>query len=248
MSNITVVADDVELDAPTLVEGLPGLGLVGKIATDHLVEEFDMTYYAGIDCDGIPQIAVYQDDDRELLPPVRLYADEERNLVALRSDVPVSPDSAPEFATCVTSWIESNDATPLFLSGLPHQKQADEVPSLYGVATGDAGTLLDDHDISAPNETGAVSGPTGALLHRAGKEKLDAVGLVVQSDPQFPDPEASRILIEKGIGPLADVDANTDDLVERAEDIRQQKEQLAQRMQQAESEESSQAQPLRMFH
>ncbi|WP_458205341.1 proteasome assembly chaperone family protein [Haladaptatus sp. NG-SE-30] len=248
MSDITVVADDVKLDTPTLVEGLPGLGLVGKIATDHLVETFDMTYYASIGCEGIPRIAVYEGGSRKLLPPVRLYVDEERDLVALRSDVPVSPNAAPEFANCVTSWVRSHDATPLYLSGLPHKKQADQVPTLYGVATGTAGTLLDDHDIGSPQETGAVSGPTGALLHRATSDEIDAIGLIVQSDPQFPDPEAARILIQKGIGPIADVEVNTDDLVDRAEDIRQQKEQLAQRMQQADEEESSQAQPLRMFH
>ncbi len=247
MSNITVVDEDIELSAPTLVEGLPGLGLVGKIATDHLVEEFGMTYYAGIDCDGIPEIAVYEGGDRNLLPPVRLYADEERNLVALKSDVPVSAGNSPQFAKCVSSWVESHDATPLYLSGLPHQKQTGEVPELYGVATGEAAPALDDHNINSPNETGAISGPTGALLNRAAKLELDALGLVVQSDPQFPDPEAARILIKDGIAPIADIEVDTDDLVERAEDIREQKEQLAQRMQQAEEEESSQAKPLRMF-
>ncbi|WP_435153819.1 proteasome assembly chaperone family protein [Haladaptatus sp. DFWS20] len=247
MSNITVVAEDIELDAPTLVEGLPGLGLVGKIATDHLVEKFDMTYYAGIDCGGIPEIAVYEGNDRKLLPPVRLYADEARNLVALKSDVPVSAEGSPQFAHCVTSWVESHDVTPLYLSGLPHQKQAGEIPKLYGVATGEATHLLDDHDIDYPTETGAVSGPTGALLHHAGRVDLDSIGLIVQSDPQFPDPEAARILIKDGIAPIADIEVPTDDLVEHAEDIRQQKEQFAQRMQDAEQEESSQAKPLRMF-
>ncbi|WP_458188717.1 proteasome assembly chaperone family protein [Haladaptatus sp. NG-WS-4] len=248
MSTIDVVDDAVELDAPTLVEGLPGLGLVGKIATDHLIEELDMTYFAALDCEGVPQISVYEADDRTLRPPVRFYADEERNLVALRSDVPISVSTASEFAGCITGWVDSFDATPLYLSGLPRQKKADQVPKMYGVATGDAGHLLDEHDIGTPRETGAVSGPTGALLHQAGRMELDSVGLIVQSDAQFPDPEAARVLIKDGIAPIAGIEVDTDDLVDRAEDIRQQKEELAQRMQQAEDEESSQARPLRMFH
>lgn len=247
MTDIAVVADDIELDEPTLVEGLPGLGLVGKIATDHLIERFDMTYYAAVDCKGIPQIAVYEDGDRDLLPPVRLYADEERDLVALRSDVPISADAAPQFANCVTAWVESNDATPLYLSGLPHQKQAETVPELYGTATGDLGQLLDEYDIDSPGETGAVSGPTGALLHRASRTGVGAIGLIVQSDPQFPDPAAAKVLLEDGIDPIAGIDVNTDELVESAEEIRQQKEQFAQRMQETEEAESSQAKPLRMF-
>lgn len=247
MSGVTIVAEDVELDSPTLVEGLPGLGLVGKIATDHIVEKCEMTYYASFDCEGLPRIAVYDEGDRRLQPPVRLYADEERDLVALKSDVPVSADTAPQFADCAVSWMLNHDATPLFMSGLPHQKEAGQVPDLYGVATGAGGNLLDEHDIGTPPEAGAVGGPTGALLADAADADLDAVGLIVQSDPRFPDPEAARVLIEDGISRLTDIDVPTDDLVERAEEIREQKEQLAQRMQQADTDESSQAQPLQMF-
>jgi uncharacterized protein len=247
MASVTVVAEDVSLDEPTLVEGLPGVGLVGKIATDHLVETFDMTYYASIDCDGLPRISVYEESSRDLRPPVRLYADEERDLVALQSDVPVSASASSDFSSCINDWLEDHDATAIYMSGLPNQKEADEIPSLYGVASGDAGDRLDEQDIDLPTERGAVSGPTGALLHEAGARHLDALGLIVESDPQFPDPEAARILIEHGIGPLTGIDVGTDDLVDRAEEITEQKEQLAQRMQEAESDESSQAQPLRMF-
>ncbi|UPV99220.1 PAC2 family protein [Halorussus gelatinilyticus] len=247
MASVTVVDEDVSLDQPTLIEGLPGVGLVGKIATDHLVETFDMTYYASIDCEGLPRISVYEESSRDLRPPVRLYADEERDLVALQSDVPVSASASSDFASCVGDWLADRDATAIYMSGLPHQKEADEVPSLYGVATGDAGDRLDDHDIALPTERGAVSGPTGALLHESGARDRDAFGLIVESDPQFPDPEAARVLIEHGISPLAGVEPDTDDLVEHAEEISEQKEQLAQRMQEADTDESSQAQSIRMF-
>ena len=247
MATVTVRAEDVELDEPTMVEGLPGVGLVGKLATDHLVEQFDMTYLASVDCEGLPQISVYEEDSRDVRPPVRLYADEQNDLLALQSDVPVSASAATEFAACVTDWLADREATPIYMSGLPHQKQPDEVPSLYGVASGTAGELLDEVDVETPDERGAISGPTGALLSEAADRDLDALGLIVQSDPQFPDPEAAHILIEQGIEPLAGIQVDTDDLVDRAEEISEQKEQLAQRMQEAESDESSQAQPLRMF-
>ncbi|USZ68980.1 PAC2 family protein [Halorussus salilacus] len=247
MASVTVHAEGLELDDPTLVEGLPGVGLVGKLATDHLIEAFDMTYYASLACEGLPRISVYEEGSPELRPPVRIYADPGRDLLALQSDVPVSAAAASEFASCVTEWLADNDATPIYMSGLPHQKEASEIPSLYGVATGSGGERLDDHGIDSPVERGAVSGPTGALLHEASATGLDAVGLIVESDPQFPDPEAARILVEHGIAPLAGVEVATGDLVERAEEISEQKEQLAQRMGEADPEESSQAQPLRMF-
>ena len=244
MARIDVVAEDVSLDAPTLVEGLPGMGLVGKIAADHLVNSFEMDFYAAVHCEGVPQVGVYRGDSSELRPPVRLHADADRNLVVLQSDVPVSPAEATDFAACITGWLESNDVTPLYLSGLPDQSE--EVPELYGVSTGDGNRLLDEAGIVPPAEGGLVSGPTGALLYQAGQNDLDSVGLVAETNPQFPDPEAARAMLEHGISPITGIDIDTADLVEQAEEIQEAREQLAQRMQQAD-DESSKAEPLRMF-
>lgn len=245
MARISVHDESVSLDDPFLVEGLPGLGLVGKIATDHLVRELEMTHYASVHCDGLPRIGVYHQDDDDLKPPVRLYAAPDHDLLALQSEVPVSGSAAPEFAVCVSSWLDEEGVTPIYLSGRPADK--DSFPELYGVATGDGSRHLDDAGIVPPRETGFISGPTGALLNRAAEVDLDSVGLVVESNPQFPDPEAARALIKNGIAPITDVAVDVDSLVEQAEEIREQREQLAQRMQQAEDDESTQARPLGMY-
>jgi uncharacterized protein len=244
MAHVQVHRDDIELTAPTLVEGLPGVGLVGKIAADHLVDTLEMTHYASCHCDGLPEVAVFGDGDREYRPPVRLYADADRDLLVLQSDVPVSPNAADEFAGCLTGWLADHDATPLYLSRLPTEK--DGVPALYGITSGDGDALLDEHAIPAPAEGGVVSGPTGALLYQADHDGLDAVGLVVESSKNFPDPEAARVLLVDGIEPIAGLDVDTDRLVEQAEEISQAREQLAQRMDDT-HEESSKAQPLGMY-
>jgi uncharacterized protein len=70
--------------------------------------------------------------------------------------------------------------------------------------------------------------------------------LIVESDPRFPDPEAARVLLVEGIEPLAGVEVDTDDLVDRGEEIREAKERLAKRMQEG-GDESTQARPLGMY-
>ncbi|SDY15484.1 proteasome assembly chaperone family protein [Halopenitus persicus] len=245
MARINVLAEDVDLDAPFLIEGLPGVGLVGKIAADHIVEAFDMVHYANVHCDGIPPVVTYPEDDSRLTTPVRVYADPDRGLLVLQSDVPVSPAAATEFADCVSGWFAEEDVTPLYLSGRPAEKGT-EPPALYGIATGDGADHLERAGIDVPSEMGLVTGPTGALLSHALENDTTAVGLVVESDPQFPDPEASRALITNGLAPIADVDIPTDALVDRADEIQRAKEQLAMRMQDVE-EESTEARPLRMY-
>lgn len=204
-----------------------------------------MEYYGALLCEGLPRVAVYEGSSPDLRPPVRLYADEARHLVVLQSDVPVSPKQASEFANCVTGWIDANDAFPLYLSGLAEEK--DDVPKLYGVATGDGETVLDEAGITPPMDGGLVSGPTGALLHRAVETGLDSVGLIAQTDPRFPDPEAARVVLEQGIGPIADIDVSTDRLIEQADEIQAAREQLAKRLQDMDRDESTQAQPIRGF-
>jgi uncharacterized protein len=244
MTHVDVIST-VELDAPTMVEGLPGVGLVGKIAADHLVEELGMVHYANVHCNAIPKVAVYQEGDRTTHPPMRLYADEGANLLVLQSDVPVSPAAAQEFAGCIGDWFDDDRVFPIYLSGLGRE-ELDTPPAMYGIGVGDGTDRLADAGIASPSETGLVSGPTGALLSHAVEHGRSAVGLVVESDPRFPDPAAAQVLIRDGIEPLSGIDVETDSLVERAEDIRAAKERLARRMQEA-GDESTQARPLGMY-
>jgi len=244
MTQLSVV-NDVSLAEPTLVEGFPGVGLVGKIATDHLIDAHEMTHYANVHCDGIPPVTVYRDGDPAAMTPVRLYAAPESDLVALRSDVPVGPGAATAVAECLDSWFDETALLPAFLSGLGRERD-ESAPGLYGVATGDGGEALDRAAVTAPSESGLVSGPTGAMLAAALEAGRDAVGLVVESDPRFPDPEAARVLVRDGIDPIAGTETSTDRLVEQATEIRDAKQQLAEQMRRA-TEESSQAEPLKMF-
>ncbi|OLZ40924.1 3-isopropylmalate dehydratase [Natrinema saccharevitans] len=247
MTGIRVQGESVTLENPTLVEGFPGVGLVGKIATDHLIEQLEMEYYASVNCEGLPRIGVYREGDRTVRPPVRLYVDEDRDLLALRSDAPISAKAVESVAECLTGWIVEQGATPLYLSGLPAERENGERPDLYGIATGDAGERLEDTDMATPPEDGVITGPTGALLNRAAHENDDSLGFVVECDHQFPDPEAASVLLEDAIAPIADIEIDVSELVDRAEEIRAKREQLAQQMQAIAREESSQAQPLRMY-
>ncbi|MBZ6496450.1 proteasome assembly chaperone family protein [Natrinema longum] len=247
MAGIRVQGPEPELEAPTLVEGFPGVGLVGKIATDHLVEQLEMRYYASVHCEGLPRIGVYRGGDRTARPPVRLYVSEAHDLLALQSDAPITSKAVESVADCLTGWIVEHGVTPIYLSGLPAERDDEDRPDLYGIATGDGGDRLDATDVPVPPEDGVITGPTGALINRAAQEDYGSLGLVVECNPQFPDPEAASVLLEDGIGSVADLEVDVQELIDRAEEIRAKREQLARQMQAIGQEESSQAQPLRMY-
>lgn len=244
MAQIRVVDDGITLSDPTLIEGLPGAGLVGKIVADHMVEAMELTHYANIHCDTLQQVAVYDEGNPELTSPVRLYADEAGETLVLQSDIPIEPDAAQEFAHCFSPWLEDN-ALPVFIAGLP-RKDRESPPELFGVGSGAGLDTIEDAGLEPPPERGVVSGPSGALLGHAVENELDAVGLVVETDPRFPDPNGAKVLLEEGIEPIIGNDVSVDMLEEQAEHIQQAKQRLAKKMQEG-GEASTEALPVRMF-
>lgn len=248
------VRTDVSLAEPVLVEGLPGVGLVGKIAADHLVESFGMTHYADVHCESLPKSAAFGPGERGIRTPVRLYADPGRDLLVLQSDVPVSPRAATEFAECIAEWFREESVVPVYIAGLTRERpvggtaeESDEKrQDVFGISSGNGAAILDRVSIPEPGDAGIVSGPTGALLNHALATNLTAVGLVADCDPQFPDPLAARTVLEQGVAPITGVDVPTADLEAHAGRIQRAKERLARQVRE-EDENSSQAQRLRMY-
>lgn len=250
MSHAFVHNNRVQLRNPVFLDGLPGLGLVGKIATDYLIEEFGMTYFASVECPGLPPVVAYEEDSSLLLPPVRVYADGKRDLLALQSDIPVSPETVSDFASCLSGLLAEYNALPLYFSGFPRkgEEQPGDERELYGVATGAGERLLEKHAIRPPRDAGIWSGPTGALLNVGRVNGTTALGFIVESDPQFPDPEAACTLIERVVEPIAGVSVDVDSLRDQAETISEEKQSFAAQMERPQENESSMADPGYMYH
>ncbi|MFB6163366.1 MAG: proteasome assembly chaperone family protein [Halococcoides sp.] len=231
----------VDLSGGILIDGLPGEGLVGKIAADHLIETHDLDEVATIFCDGLPEVATYREDRTDLRAPVRIHADDAGELLVLQSDVPVSPSNADDFATCLTEFFQTRDILPLYVSG----KGVEDIDQrrVIGVATGGADRHFADIEVADPTDSGAVTGPTGALLYAAIRQEMDALGIIVEATPKFPDPEAARRLLDRVVAPLTGIDLDTESLVEQAEEIGETRERLAREMSQA-GDESSGVQPI----
>lgn len=110
--------------------------------------------------------------------------------------MPISAVDIPTFAAELTSWIDGLDTLPIYLSGFPGIQEPEAVPTVYSVSTGAGDRLLADAEVPPPVGSGMISGPAGALLSHARDSNLNAVGLVVETDPRFPDPQGARVLIE----------------------------------------------------
>ena len=60
-AEITIL-EEVELDNPIFIEALPGVGHVGKLVADHMIDELDATKFAEIYSPTFPpQVLVGED-------------------------------------------------------------------------------------------------------------------------------------------------------------------------------------------
>jgi Uncharacterized protein (ATP-grasp superfamily) len=56
------VLEEVELDNPIFIEALPGLGHVGKLAADHMIDELEATKFAEIYSPTFPPQVLIKDE------------------------------------------------------------------------------------------------------------------------------------------------------------------------------------------
>jgi uncharacterized protein len=229
---------DVPVDDPTLIEGLPGLGLVASIAVDRITTQLELAQVGSIDADEFPQVATYEDGQvRDL---VRVYAGESPDVMTLQSDLALPTESFVPLAECVFG-----DLTPAFervvlLAGIAARKES-ERGEVYGVATTEAmRERLQASDIQLAENVGLIGGTTGALAKYCYHNDIPTVVLLVKSHPYMPDLQAARAVIEHALEPFVEFDIDTTELEEQAEAIRQQKQQVAEQMQALRQQEQEQ--------
>jgi len=234
-------AGTVDVEAPTLIEGFPGLGLVASIAVDQITTQLDLEYYGQLRCPELPPVASYNDGRVQDL--VRVYAGSDPAVMTLQSDLMIPPNAFDQMSECVLSDLAPEFDRAIFLAGAPARNE-EEIGEVIGIATDDRmESEVGDAGIELAEGSGLVGGVTGALVDACYERGVPAVVLVVKAHPQLPDPGAARSVIENAIEPLVDFDVDTTELQEQSDQIQAQLEQIAQQYRQMTQEGQGQAQP-----
>jgi len=225
-------------ESPTLIEGLPGLGLVAAIAVDQITKQLELDQHGTIVSDDFPPVAAF--DEGRVRDAVRVYAGEDPAVMTLQSDIPIPPSAVDSLSQCVLSDLAEEFEQAVFLAGAPAESE-DEIGEVVGVATtDDLETALADAGIPLADGSGVVGGVTGALLADCYHDDVPAAVLIVRSNPYIPDPAAARAVIEEALEPLVEFDIDTQELREQAEEIQKQKQQIAEQLRQYQQQQDQQ--------
>ncbi len=201
-----------------LVLGLPDVGLVGAIASMHLVKELDMPELVGIDSyTALPPVVVIHNGDP--MYPIRIHG--KRGLGVLITEVPIAPPAIPLFAQAVVSYARSRGVKMLIsITGMGTPARIEEKkPRLYALAN-DRESEIEAGRIGASKvEHGILVGPYALILKEAQRKGVSNIVIMVESFIDLPDPEAAAVALE-AVSKITGVEVNVKRLIEEAEKIK----------------------------
>ena len=214
---------DPDLVDPVLIEGLPGVGHVGKLAAEHLLEEFDAELVRRIYSEHFPpQVTV--EDGRTQLACAEAYAipGAERDLLVLTGDHQAG--DGPGHYRLTDAFLDvaaAFDVDRIYaLGGVPTGELVDE-PDVIGAATTDE--LVADLETNGvefrENEpAGGIVGVSGLLLGLGERRGYEAACLMGETSGYLVDPKSARAVLEI-LETVTGIEIGYDSLTERAEEM-----------------------------
>ncbi len=211
------VDEDIDLDGYTLVEGFPGIGLVGTISVGYLSEQDGMEEIGYISSDKFPPIASIHNGRPTF--PTRIYINKDKKILLLFSEFVIPTKTVYDVSEEILNWVEQNGITQILsLAGMTTGQEPSEEPQIYGMATTNkTASTLKKHDIEEVQE-GITTGVSGVLMAKCTQKKFPALSLLAQASHDYPDPKAAAHLLEK-LNEITSLDVETTKLKKEAKKI-----------------------------
>lgn len=240
-SNTEVVVEKLDVKDPIVVTGFPGVGLVGTIASAHIVNEYNLEPIGFIESGKLPPVATLMDG--VAVPPIRIYQLVDNGIVLVHSDVPISHEIVYDLVTSIVDWAASVNAKKLYsIAGVATFEGKNRV---FGAATNKE--LLEEiKDNVEIFTTGTITGAPGSLLNECVMKKYPGLILLGETYGSNPDPRAAAEIV-KVLNKIFGLDVSTERLLEEAEYIEAQMQKLADQTREQEEKEPSAKKEFPMF-
>ena len=227
--------DDIEIDVlsepalsePVLIEGLPGVGHVGKLAVEHLLEEFESEVVRRIYATEFPPQVTIEEGVAELASAEIHAVDvggegEPVDLLVLTGDHQAQTNAGHYRLTDTFLDLAEEFGTQrvFALGGVPTGELVEE-PSVLGAVSDESGIEeLEAAGVEFREDepAGGVVGVSGLLLGLGGRRGLDVGCLMGETSGYLVDPKSAQAVLstlEEVIG----FEVSFESLEERAEEM-----------------------------
>jgi len=212
-------ADCDNLSGYTLIEGFPGMGLVGTIAAKYLIDNLNLNdnISGHIESDAfMPVVRIHKG-----IPvyPARFYIDKKRKLIILISEQVIQTETAHGLSEATLNWIRAKKIKKVIsLAGIKSPQP--KTKEVYGIASNEKGLKeLKKNNISVIEE-GITTGVTAMILTKL-KQFDDITAISLMSDVKFSaDYEAAATMIKK-LSAVLNLKIDTEPLMKEAKKTEQ---------------------------
>jgi proteasome assembly chaperone (PAC2) family protein len=178
------------LSNPILIEGLPGIGNVGKVAVDFMIAELKAEKLCRFFSFNLPNSVFVNEHNLVELPTLEMYYKKrgkgKRDIIFLAGDIqPTTEESSYDFCDTVIRECSRLGCKEMITLGGIGLSTVSKIPKVY--CTGNDRKLVKHYTegtSASPNLYGVVGpivGVTGLLIGMAERKKLPAVALLAET-------------------------------------------------------------------
>ncbi len=198
METTIKVLEKPKLKKPVFVEGLPGIGNVGRIAAGYLISELKMKKFAELYSQHFLPIVLLHEDSVASILKCEFYYSAKENLIVLTGDTQsISPEGHYDVCDKILDFIEKMEVKEIIALGGFAEQEAVAEPKVIG-AVNDKSLLKKyekyDIDFGKEHTVGTIVGASGLLLGLGkirGMNGLclmgETIGLPLVTDPKAAD-------------------------------------------------------------
>jgi uncharacterized protein (TIGR00162 family) len=217
---------NIEFKNAILVEGFPGLGMVGSMATKYLIKALKAKKLAILHSPYFPyHVIVNKKGSARLLKGEFYFWKNESgdsDLVFLVGDSqPQTIEGQFEVANSILDFVEKKKMKTVVTIG-GYRNEVEDTPNVVAVATTPVLYEKALNSKALPSEAGTpIVGTAGLLMGLAKFRNLDAICLLGETRGYLPDPKTAKRVLEV-LKELLNIDTDLDGLdeeIERSKEI-----------------------------
>ena len=182
--------DKATVKNPCVIEGFPGIGMVGTISASYLTEKLGMKLVGYIVSTHFPPVSTIH--DYRPVSPARVYASPEKGLYVLFSEFMIPSDVVYSLSHAIVEWAKKKKAKAIYsLAGVASPEPK---PVIHGIPSNDemAG-LLKKNGVELIKE-GATQGVSGVLIAECASQNFPAANLLAETNVALDPRAAARAL------------------------------------------------------
>jgi uncharacterized protein (TIGR00162 family) len=192
---------EVKLKNPVLIEGLPGLGLVGKIATRYLIKHLKAERFAHLYSPHFPYFVLVNKKGsvRLLRGAFHFWKNQNRenDLMFLTGDSQAQTiEGQYEISDCILGFAKKHNVKMIVTVG-GYRMEVKDKPKVIAAATN---AELLNRALQAKALVSSMGSPivgtAGLILGLARFQKIDALCLLGETRGYLPDPKAANSVLE----------------------------------------------------